>query len=255
VYWWIVYILYPTCTKSIAIYHRWINDSSADSSIHQTVVQGAKEKIEHYIKTLIQKYPSEKYSFKAATDYDIFTDAIKQIVKAKQIDLIIMGTNGATGAKEVVFGSNTLNVIRKVDCPVITIPEKHVFTTPKTILYVMENDTDNFLETVLNPLKNICTKHNSSIRILKVRADDVISVAEYDSKKKTSKFFKDTTHSFHSITNVPTPQAIDSFVQLMNVDMTAMVVRKESLFERFFSGSNTASISYNSRVPLLIMHP
>ena len=67
-------------------------------------------------------------------------------------------------------------------------------------------------------------------------------------------FFKNLDHSFHSITNVPTALAINSFVQIMNVDMTAMFIKKETFLKRFFKGSNTSKISHGTRVPLLIMH-
>ena len=212
-----------------------------------------KKRLNALAVTLKSSYLDENYTFETITDYDSFTDAIKQVIKAKDIDLIVMGTNGATGAAEVVFGSNTLNVIRKIDCPLIAIPQGYRYTRPKTVLFAIDKE-DHFLTEGIDPLLNTIVKHKSSLRILKIKEDDTITIAEFDDKKNMKEFFKNINHTFHSIANVPTALAINSFVQIMDIDMTAMFIKRESFMERFFKGSETSKISYGTRVPLLIMH-
>ncbi|WP_299183878.1 universal stress protein [uncultured Aquimarina sp.] len=224
-----------------------------NASVHQSVVNTSKQKLVELIEELKKDTANQNYTFRAITDYDIFTDAIKQAVKAKKIDLIIMGTNGATGAREVVFGSNTLNVIRKIDCPVLVIPQGYLFENLKTVLYTID-DNDHFNAKGIEPLMDTLSKHNSSLRILKIKEDDTVTIAEFEDKKELKDFFKNINHTFHSITNVPSVLAIDSFVQIMQVDMNAMFIKKETFMERFFYGSETSKISYGTRVPLLILH-
>lgn len=225
----------------------------ANTTVHQSVISDAKKKLNSIVEELKNKYPNENYTFHTITDYDIFTDAIRQTVKSKSIDIIVMGTNGATGAAEVVFGSNTLNVIRKIDCPVIAIPQGAIFSIPKTILYTIDY-WDHFNIDGIEPLMDIIMKYKSSLRILKIKEDETITVAEFDDKKNMKDFFKGINHTFHSIINVPTASAITSFVQIMDVDMTAIFIQRETFLERFFKGSKTSKISYGTRVPLLIMH-
>ncbi len=225
----------------------------ANTTIHQSVISDVKKKLNVLVEELKENHPNENYTFHTLTDYDIFTDAIKQVVRSKNIDLIVMGTNGATGAAEVVFGSNTLNVIRKVDCPVIAIPQGFVYAPPKTILFTIDY-SDHFVTEGIEPLMDILAKHRSSLRILKIKEDETITVADFDDKKHMKDFFKSINHTFHSIINVPTALAINSFVQIMDVDMTAMFIKRETFMERFFRGSETSKISYGTRVPLLIMH-
>ncbi|GAA4275478.1 universal stress protein [Aquimarina mytili] len=225
----------------------------ANTSVHQSVLSEAKRKLKTMIEDLKLQYPNQAYSYHAITDYDIFTDAIRQAIASKNIDLIVMGTNGATSASEVVFGSNTLNVIRKIDCPVLAIPQGYHFKKPKIVLFTIDY-RDRFITTGIEPLMDTITKYKSSLRILKVKEDETVTVAEFDDKKHMKEFFKGINHTFHSIINVPTALAINSFVQIMDVDMTAMFVKRETFLERFFKGSETSKISYGTRVPLLIMH-
>jgi nucleotide-binding universal stress UspA family protein len=225
----------------------------ANTTIHQSVISNVKKKLNQIVEELTDQYPNQNYTFHTITDYDIFTDAIRQTVKSKGIDIIVMGTNGATGASEVVFGSNTLNVIRKIDCPLIAIPKGYQYKDPKTILYAIDY-WDHFNTEGIEPLMDTIIKHKSSLRILKIKEDDTVTVADFDDKKRMKAFFKGINHTFHSIINVPTALAINSFVQIMNIDMTAMFIKRETFLDRFFKGSETSKISYGTRVPLLIMH-
>ncbi|MBQ0734799.1 universal stress protein [Aquimarina celericrescens] len=225
----------------------------ANTSIHESVLSDVKKKLNILVDQLKSSYSDENYTFHTITDYDIFTDAINQTVTSKNIDLIVMGTNGATGAAEVVFGSNTLNVIRKVDCPVIAIPQGYTFKQPKIILYTID-EMDHFNTDGIEPLMDTLIKYKSSLRILKIKEDDTVTVADFDDKKHMKEFFKNINHTFHSIVNVPIALAINSFVQIMDIDLTAMFIKRETFMERFFKGSETSKISYGTRVPLLIMH-
>ncbi|GGX18919.1 universal stress protein [Aquimarina muelleri] len=225
----------------------------ANTSIHQSVISDAKKKLEDLVEELKETYPNESYTFDAINDYDIFIDAIRQTVKSKNIDIIVMGTNGATGATEVVFGSNTLNVIRKIDCPTIVIPQGYTYKDPKNILYAIDY-WDHFNAENIDPLMSTLLKYTSTLRILKIKEDDTVTVADFDDKKHMNSFFKEIKPTFHSISNVPTALAINSFVQIMDMDMTAIFIQKETFLDRFFKGSETSKISYGTKVPLLIMH-
>ena len=61
------------------------------------------------------------------------------VVEDKAIDYVVMGTKGATGAKEVLFGSNTVHVFKKVKCPVLALNgEKDIQVTSKENLNAIE---------------------------------------------------------------------------------------------------------------------
>ncbi len=46
---------------------------------------------------------------------------INALAKEKQIDLIIMGTHGASGVQEFFLGSNAYRVVSQAHCPVLTV--------------------------------------------------------------------------------------------------------------------------------------
>ncbi len=227
--------------------------TSPKLSVYDSIIKNPKAEINDRIDALRIAYANEDYSFKGICDYDNFVNAVSQTIHNKQIDLIVMGTNGATGASEVIFGSNTINVIRHINRPVLAIPENYKFTKPRTILFATHTD-EIFNEESLSALRFAISKYNIEVHILLLdkSGDLEMSIAK---KNKIDAFFKGYNHSFYSIENVPVDIAIDSFVQIKHADLTAKIINKEVFLKRFFAGSKTDEITYNTRVPLLIMHP
>ena len=72
----------------------------------------------------IEKLPlNTKHEFMTIAVYASFVSAVRSVVENKKIDLIIIGAKGASGLKKIVLGSNTGDVIAKVECPLLAVPE------------------------------------------------------------------------------------------------------------------------------------
>ncbi len=74
--------------------------AALEEEMHETSKKEMKE--------LLDRLPKNtKHDFATISDYNLFNLAVHQVVEEKNIELIIMGTKGATGAKEIFLGSNT----------------------------------------------------------------------------------------------------------------------------------------------------
>ena len=226
--------------------------ATPSSSVYDSIIKNPKDKLAKMVAKFEKEFRNEAYTFDVICDYDTFISAVNQTVKLKSIDLIVMGTNGATGAKEVIFGSNTISVIRNVDRPVLVIPQKYKFSRPTRILFATEMD-ELFIEKSLIPLTYILSKYNAELEILTIgneKSTEQIS----DKKAKIDTYFKGTKHNFYTITDVAADIAIDSFVQINKVDLVAKIINKESFLKRLLSKSSMSELTYKTKVPLLIMH-
>jgi nucleotide-binding universal stress UspA family protein len=61
-------------------------------------------------------------------------DAITRSVKEKKMDMVVMGTLGASGIKEKLWGSRTAAIIGRSDIPVMVIPIEYEWKKPQNIL-------------------------------------------------------------------------------------------------------------------------
>jgi len=227
--------------------------SNPSSSVYEGVLEDNKLKIENLVKKLTLENASEKFNFKALLDYDVLTDSVRQAVKLHEIDLIIMGTNGATGAKEVIFGSNTLKVIRNVDCPLLVVPEGYSFQNIKSVLFT-NNTTVKISFAGLKPLKSILRKFKPVINILKITEENA-PIQDVNSDFSIENALYEFELKYYEIKDVPLLSAIKTFQQLIPIDLHALFIENEGFIDRLIFGSATSAISYSSEKPLLIMHP
>src|SRR5690554_2885309 len=73
---------------------------------------------------------------------------INGIAQDMDVDLIVMGSHGATGLKEVFVGSNTEKVVRTSEVPVLVIKHRHEKFNPKLGVFACD-----FLENSVGPYK------------------------------------------------------------------------------------------------------
>ena len=221
----------------------------ADATINETILTDNKKELEVFVASFQEAYRKEDYTFKSQVDFDDIAASINQVIELDSIDLIIMGTNGATGASEKIFGSNTLNVVRKANAPVLAIPEGYTYTSLDTILF-SSHQSEDISFSKIKPLKDIIAQKRPIVNVLELN-DSSTQEAEKDC---LAELFKGIPHAAFKLKGLPAAIAIDAFIQLYPVEMHAMFAAKESFTDRLLFGSDTTKISYRSQVPLLIMN-
>ena len=77
----------------------------------------------NFIAADLKKTYGSDFKYEILATHGSFISAVKKIIEEQAPDLVVMGTKGASGLKELLIGSNTVNVISKTDVPVLVIPE------------------------------------------------------------------------------------------------------------------------------------
>jgi nucleotide-binding universal stress UspA family protein len=132
----------------------------------------AEEESKSELETLKAKISKTKLEFsthiiKTYARFESVTSLIKEFLKSTQIDLIVMGTQGATGAKEILFGSTTVRVFKSAACPVLAIPSQFSYENPHEILFPTDLAV-TFTATQLSLLKEIVAQHHARLNAMHV---------------------------------------------------------------------------------------
>jgi nucleotide-binding universal stress UspA family protein len=227
--------------------------SAGHETIYDTVIKKSRHKIYKLIVKLENEFENKNFSYDTLVSYNEFVDVINQIKKSKKIDLIVMGTNGVTGAKEIIFGSNTINVLRRVNCPTLVIPEGCTYKLPKEILLPLDT-LDSLSGIAFKKLLTFAKNFSKTLHILRIKPNNEISIEEKNDKENINKFLNKLSSKYFNISNIPMHYAVSFYMQTHSIDLISLLVEKESFFERFFTGSSTTEISNSIYKPLLVFH-
>ncbi|MEO8934832.1 MAG: universal stress protein, partial [Xanthomarina sp.] len=155
-------------TYTPIVYHmEYVVLSPSQLGLEDVVKEQALKGLENFEKRISEQFSNPKHSFKSQAVFNTLTSEITDQVKEHQIDYVIMGTKGATGAKEVLFGSNTVHVFKQVKCPVLAVPDSFNFEKLNHILFPTDYEID-YKNKQVKPLVELSEKHQAKINILNV---------------------------------------------------------------------------------------
>jgi nucleotide-binding universal stress UspA family protein len=226
--------------------------SAGNESIYNSVIKKIRDRIKKLIVELENEFKNSDFSFYSLVSYNDLTEAIKQIHISKDIHLVVMGTNGVTGTKEIMFGSNTINVIRDISCPTLVIPEKYTYKMPKDILLPLDL-ADSLTGNAFMGVVEFAKKFSEKVHLLRILPTDEALPEEIKDIEYMNSILTKTQNKYYKIINVPMHYVVSCYLQTHAIDLIALLVQKESFVERFFTGSTTKQISNKITVPLLVL--
>ena len=203
------------------------------------------------LKRIKRNFPNDNHEFKRISSFNMLSDEIKEQVKEKQIDIVVMGTKGASNAEEILLGTHTVHAIKKTKCPLLAIPAHFEYRPPKEILFPSDYETD--LPGLLEILKEIAATNASIIHILHVYFGPSLTAEQEKRKKALGEMFKDHGHHFYSIADKSVPQAIYDFQEENEIDFLVMVNNKHSFFENLLFRPVINEIGFHVKVPFLVI--
>ncbi|MBJ7882054.1 universal stress protein [Gelidibacter salicanalis] len=223
--------------------------------VNEVYTQTAKTRLRDTINLITTTISTnKKHKFYAITDHNFLVESIRQQVREKKINMIVMGTKGASGLKKIIVGSNTGDVITKVHCNALVVPENATFKNLKEMAFPTDFSMLYNIN-VLQPVVNIIEKHAAAIRILNIsRKDAVLHNDQIKNKELLEDYFSSLDHSFHFLTNSKVEDAVQCFVESRNIDMITMVAKNLNYFQHILFNSKIKKISYHTDVPFLVLH-
>jgi nucleotide-binding universal stress UspA family protein len=213
------------------------------------------EQSRNNLEVLREKIGDQENSvFHLISDYNFLSNSVNECVKNKEIELVAMGTKGATGAKEIFLGSNTGDVLMKTDSNVLAIPENAKFQPVKEIVF----PTDYRIKYELDDLASlimIAELYESSIRVLHLNEENVLDEEQMANKRILESYFKPVHHTYHVLTNTDFEEALNCFTQSRgDVDMIAIISRHYNFLQRLFFRPKVMELSFHTKIPMFVMH-
>lgn len=227
----------------------------SQQEIENIYTKPSKSRLNIILRRISQEFDyNDNHKFYTLTDYNFFLESVRTQVAEKRIDMIVMGTKGASGLKEFIIGSNAGDVITKVKCTSLIVPENAKYNTLKEIAFPTDFSLSYDIQT-LEPITTMLSQKNAVLRILHIiKKNATLNLEQEKNKDLLEDFFEGHDYSFHFLTNKKLEDAIQCFIESRAIDIIVMVAKNLNYFQHLLFHSRVEKISYHTHIPFLVLH-
>ncbi len=182
---------------------------------------------------------------------EFLAPTIGSFVKENEIDLVVMGTRGASGIIGNILGSNAADVISKSAIPVLAVPPGTTYGKHPRI--ILTTDLNN-LEPKLRIIAPLAAVLGSGITLLHISTDGIhTEKEEEDIRARFSSEFNIKDLKVKIISNESVENGIHDFAVEHQPCILAMFTHKSGFFDKLFGKSVTRKVVFHTEVPLLAL--
>ena len=229
----------------------YIIGSPGQIGLGDVLQEAAMTRLERLKTRLEDQFENPNHTIMVHTAFNTLLGEIAETVEAENIDLIVMGTKGATGAKEILFGTNTVHVIKKAKCPVVAVPPKFGYEAPKEILFPTDYEIE-YQKEKMEPLLAIAEEHKSRINVMHVRAGYDLNAVQEKHKAQLEKLLGSTA-IFHEVPDNGIIAAVNEFQLKTEINLLVMVQNKHTFLERLFIEPVIKKIGFHVTIPFMVI--
>lgn len=181
-------------------------------------------------------------------------EELKDYVKPYEIDLIVMGSHGEKGWREVIVGSRTKALLREVSVPVLVVKKPNPNFNPKRIVFA-----STFKEDVTPCLKAIISfsKYwNAELELVFINMMDHPHQEEEAKEimKKQMDLVEPVTYTLNVSDTNDEEWGISKFADLVKADMISVVMDKHTGLVGLFKSSVAEKLITHSSLPVLVLN-
>jgi len=219
-----------------------------------------KEKVQKNVNARLQKViaemleisPNPRHIYNRQSSFVSIVDVINDFVDSENADVVVMGTKGKTNDPRITFGSNTLKVIKYVQCPVLAVPVTYHDMHPKNILFPTDYMIP-FKRREIKLVSSIAMNYVSTINLLYVSKVKNLSHRQLDNQTFLDCCFNDNKFNFLQIPEENVTNTINKTIKEQNIDLLVMVNHRQSYLEDLLYYSTIEKIGLEIKIPFLVL--
>ena len=196
--------------------------------------------------------PNPHHTFESKAIFGTLLDEVNSLVNSKNADLIVMGSQGNSAHRSITYGSNTLQVIKYVKCPVLGIPLGYNYERPERILFPSE---------LLIPYKNrelkllscLAKSYRSVLQLMYISNFDRLSLRQEDVKAAWEDRFRESEITYTRHKEGDKAQIINDHIAAHDINMVVLVNAKHTYMETLLDTSTVDKVGLNTKIPFLIL--
>jgi nucleotide-binding universal stress UspA family protein len=190
------------------------------------------------------------FEIEVICQYGFFLASLNDLVKSCGVDLVVMGTQGATNFLDKLIGTNTASFIKMAACPVLAIPAGAKFNGIKNIAYASDFESEE--QVFLEQLFSLADPLNAEVSIINILTERHLNIfSDNQVVRDIMHRFTDKHYSIAQIQEDDVVEGIQKFVEDVEADVLAVSIHARGVLEDLFHSSISKKLLYHSTLPLL----
>lgn len=183
------------------------------------------------------------------------TIQISQLASKQKVDLIVMGTQGASGITKSLIGTVAVSVIREAPCPVLIVPSK----ASKTNLphFVLGLEFADHEPPQLDWLAKQIKKWKGKLQVIHVQPSEKQEfkqvLLELGIKQYLAKKYPSLKAEFLTLTGEKPTEVLSTYMN-SHPGILVMSHAHQGFWMDLFTKGESVQMAFSTQVPLLILH-
>ena len=224
--------------------------SSETERDHQRIQ--IKERLEQRVRALRQR-ASGNHQIEGYYCEENLVNGTRSFLMRQSVDLIVMGAVGADQRNNSILGEHTFEIMRKVKCNILAVPQYAVFDHHEKILMPLLKHTEVSARHLV-PFKELQYFKNTAIEIREI-VTELLPQEEYD--KALQGTFNQLNHV--RVEKFEVTQSVlheVEYWQLVQQDygLICLFAKNIDVLDRLFNSEKGALRIIENRLPILVLH-
>ena len=219
-------------------------------SFEKEFLNELKEKTTKEFDKIITRYKPDAVEVRTEVAFGAASRMIQDFIKKKKIDIVIMGSHGATGIREYFIGSNAEKIVRNSPVPVLVLKDPYKGRV-ENIVFPNTLETEK-QDKLITKVKELQAFFKATVHILYVNTPtnftaDNITLERLRQFAKQFAFRNYTLNVYH----YPSEESgIIQFTSQIKGDMVAMGTHGRKGLAHFLNGSLAEDVVNHAKFPI-----
>ena len=222
--------------------------------IYDSLSQYSQIELEKVLSYLKEHNQNPLHSFETISMSETLEEAVDELLVPKDIDLIVMGTQGATGAKEVFMGSNTVKLLKHIkSVPFLVVPSQYDFKNLNTLAFPTDFNK-SYPKHALSTVLELAKLWQTNIEVLHVAVEFTLNDQQKANQKQLNDRFQEVGMIIKNIDfEANIARSLENYISETRVDLMVMIRYQHSFWEKLLREAVVKKLSFHTKVPLLIL--
>ncbi|WP_353779416.1 universal stress protein [Winogradskyella sp. 3972H.M.0a.05] len=186
--------------------------------------------------------------------FRVFSE-VNDIAEEHDADLVVMGSHGASGLKEMFIGSNTEKVVRHSEIPVLIVKHSPILTDFETVVFACDFSEDSIAS--YQKANALFDKFGATLNIVYVNLPDNRFLSSSEMEQRVANFFKSANGNLDKMKDVSyvcdysIEKGILNYANVIGADLIAVATHGRKGLAHFFEGSISEDIANHSTLPVM----